>query len=156
MEITKTKFRLLLLVYIIIVVLNGLSDIWTESVVPEIVKQLEPSLPPTESTLAWLLQGVFLFSSLFAGLLGFIGMFFFWSVGRYIYLIGVVLKIVIGLLMTSWIVNTGWEHFFGEVELFLDGVILTLCLYGPAKYLFIKKVEESQIRLKFFRKCLII
>lgn len=143
MRISKTYFRVLLLCYVIVVALNFLSDTWTASVVPDIVKELEPSIQPTESMVLWISQGIFLVSTLVMGLMGFVGMFFFWSPARYIYLIAVVYKILLMLPIVSWQVHTNWEECFGETELFLDGVILTLCFLGPAKYLFVKNRDRQ-------------
>lgn len=136
---TRTQFRGLLLGYLIIVILNALSDTWTPSVVPNSVTELAPTLSPTGFSLLWLFKGLFLFATLLAGLVGFIGMLCFWSAARYIYLIAVFLKILAMFLMVSWIVRTNWESFLGDLELFLDGVILTLCCLGPAKHLFEKE-----------------
>lgn len=111
---------------------------WTASVVPDVVKKLEPS-GPAQSPLPVLLLFPLLIGVLGAGLVGFIGMFCFWSPARHIYLIAVLMKILVTPLMTAWSVHTGWESLFGEMELFLDGIILTLCIVGPAKELFIKK-----------------
>ena len=144
MSITKTQFRLLL-GYIIVVALSVLSDIWTASVVPDIVKELEPSIPQVESMLLWILQGAFIISPLILGLLGFIGMFCFWSASRYIYFIAIALKILQILTMEAWMVYTNWDSFFVEIELFLDGVILTLCLLGPARHLFENKEVTNQV-----------
>jgi hypothetical protein len=127
--------------YIIVVALTILSDFWTVSVVPDVVKELEPSLPLFHCLPLFLLQGIFLISVLAAGLVGFIGLFCFWSPARYIYLVAILLKIICAPLLGSWMVYTGWEELFGELEIFLDGVILTLCLLGPAKHLFEKKEE---------------
>jgi len=138
----KAQFRWLLAGYILVVVLTKLSDVWTTSVVPDVVKQLEPSLP-TQPILLVLLLFALVLGVLGAGLVGFIGMFCFWPLARYIYLVGVLLKVFTYPLFDQWVVVTGWVSMFVGLELFLDGVILTLCLVGPAKELFIKKDESN-------------
>ncbi len=128
--------------YVIVVALCILSGDWTASVIPDVVKKLEPPLlPQTHSLPLLLLQGVFVISLLGAGLVGFIGMFCLWSPARYIYLIAIFFKIT-STPLTLWMVHTGWEELFGEVEIFLDGVILTLCLFGAAKHLFKNKDDQ--------------
>ena len=145
MEIHKAQFRWLLASYILVVALSVLSDFWTASAVPDAVKQLEPSLPTQSMPLLLLLLG-FLLCVLGAGLVGFIGMFCLWAPARFIYLVAVLLKILASPVLAPWMVDTGWESLFGELELFLDGMILTLCLVGPAKELFMKKESNNQMQ----------
>ena len=134
--------RLKSLSYVVVVVLAPLSDVWTASLVPDAVKQLEPSLP-TQSRPLLLLMLAFLLGVLGAGLVGFVGMFCFWGPARYIYLVGVLLKILAEPLLGPWMVNTGWESLFVKLELFLDGAILTLCILGPAKELFTNQGKSN-------------
>jgi len=136
--ITSTQFRWLLATYALVVILTVASDFWTGSAIPIEVQQLENALP-TQSMPLLLLLLAFLVSVVLAGLVGFIGLFCLWSPARYIFLVGVLFKIVSLPLLASWTVTTGWESLFGELELLLDGVILTLCILGPAKELFLKK-----------------
>lgn len=121
-------------------ILSILVGVVTKPLVPSIVRMLEPPLPG-QSFLLQLLLRVFIAAVLGSCLVGLIGMFIFWSLSRYIYLVAVFLKILASPLMASWMVETGWESLFEELELFLDGAILTLCLLGPAKHLFEKKEE---------------
>jgi len=138
---SRSQFRWLLVGYLAVVVLTILSDTMSASLIPKAVKELEASLqaqsPPSLLLLALMV------ATLCAGLIGFIGMFCFWPLSRRIYLIAIFLKILASPLIMSWKVETGWESLFGELELFLDGVILTLCLAGPAKRLFDKQQESN-------------
>lgn len=110
--------------------------------IPAAVRELE-SVLPTQSLPILLALGAFLIALLGAGLTGIIGMFCFWSPARGIFLIATILKILSSPALDSWSVETGWTAIFSETELLLDGVILTLCLVGPAKDLFKKMTKES-------------
>jgi hypothetical protein len=145
MNMTRKEFRWLLAGYIIVVTLTILSDFWAASAVPDIIKAQEPSVKPAQFLPLYLLQGAFLFSVLGAGLIAYIGMFCFWSPARYIFLAAVLLKIISPPIFVPWMIHTGWEELFGELELFLDGVILTLCFLGPAKNLFENKEKSKQV-----------
>jgi len=140
---SKKQFRWLLTGYIVVVIMTILTDYWTASLVPDTVKQLEPSTP-IQSLPLRLLMLAFILCLLGAALVGIFGMFFFWAPARYVYLVGVLLKILLSPILAVWSVDTGWETLFVELELFLDGVILTLCILGPAKDLFEKRKESNQ------------
>ncbi len=143
MKINKAQFRWLLAGYILVETSYMLSHFWTASLVPDAVKQLEPSLP-IQSMPLQLLRLAFLLCAVSVGLVGFVGMFCLWAPARYIYLVGVFLKILAAPLLAPWMVHTGWEHLFAGLEVFLDGAILTLCILGPAKDLFVRKDESNQ------------
>jgi hypothetical protein len=146
MSITKNQFRCLLVIYVIVAVVPILAEDRMASTIPDVVKDLEPpGFQPSKSLLLNILTGLFLISVLCAALVGFIGMFCLWSPARYIYLIAVFFKITYSPL-TLWMVHTGWRELFGEMEIFLDGVILTLCLLGSAKHLFESKTKVSPPR----------
>lgn len=140
MKIYRTQFRYILVVYIVVFVLGITVDSLTNSLVPAAVRELEPWL----STQYQFLRLVFCVALLGAGLIVFVGMFCFWSPARHIYLVTVFVKILASPLMGTWSVETGWGSAFGGLELLLDGVILTLCLVGPAKHLFKKQQKESK------------
>ena len=142
MNISKTQFRILLTSYVFVVIFTILSDFWTTAVVPDAVRQLEPS-HITQPMSVLLLAMLFLIG--ITGIVGFIGMFRLWAPARYIFLIAVLLKVLGSPLLTPWVALTAWETVFGELEIFLDGAILTLCIFGPAKKLFEKKngIQQS-------------
>lgn len=139
---TRAQFRWLLGAYLVVVVLNIAVGAFTESLVPKAVRDLETVLP-TQSLPALLVLGAFLVGVLGAGLTGLIGMFCFWPPARVVFLVAILLKTLASPAMATWLVTTGWEAIFAEMELLLDGVILTLCLVGPAAHLFRREPAES-------------
>ena len=84
----------------------------------------------------WALAFVFSFSTIvICGLAGFIGMFFLWPPAPCLFSIYVAAPILASSLL-SHTVQSGIEELFGHLETFLEGVILTLIFFGPAKDLF--------------------
>jgi hypothetical protein len=75
-------------------------------------------------------------SCLLAGVVGFVGMFFFWPQAPFIYFSGVASKILFSPLLPVKNPRTVWENMCGEIELFLDGLLMALVFFGPAKNLF--------------------
>ncbi|QHI68338.1 hypothetical protein [Tichowtungia aerotolerans] len=137
MKINKTQFRWLLVGYFVVGVAAMTSYFLDASVVPSIVRDLEPKTP-TQSLPLLILLLAFLIVLLGTAVVGFIGMFRFSSRSRYIYLGALLVSILIRPL-DKWCVQTGWEALFSELDMFLGGAILALCIVGPAKELFIKK-----------------
>jgi hypothetical protein len=71
------------------------------------------------------------------GLVGFIGMFFLWYIAPFLFAVSIVGKHFSGpYLQVFWSIKNGWETLLGSLELFMDGVILTLVFFGPARPLF--------------------
>ena len=70
------------------------------------------------------------------GIIGFVGMLFFWPTAPWIFGCGVVGKILLSRIVSAVIIQGGVKHMFNEIELLLNGVILTLIFFGPAKQLF--------------------
>ncbi len=84
------------------------------------------------------------FSSLFLGsfglaIIGVVGMLFFWSPSRYLFLVSLIIRTLVMSLHYKWICITNLHGFFVAAENFLEGAIMALCLVGPAKNLFKKK-----------------
>lgn len=138
---TKKQLRWILCVYCIIVAGSFTVGYLTESMAPENIPRLAPGWLISFPLMAMVICALMLF----AGLAGLIGMFCCWGPSRYLFLAGVMSQIFLLPLFALWTVYTGWQEMFGELELLLDGVILTLCFWGPAKHLFEKrKVDSSQ------------
>lgn len=131
----KAQFRWLLIAYVVVLAMTVIPELYRHLVIPDVVLKLEPAFA-TESTSFTLLKLIYLLLSLGAGLIGIIGMFCLWRPGRYFFLLGVAMKIFSFPLFLSWGAATGWSIFFTDIELLLDGTILTLAMFGPAKYLF--------------------
>ncbi len=138
---TKKQFRWILCVYCAIVAASFIVEYLTESMVPENIPKMEPGWMISFPLIAIIICVVMLT----VGLVGLIGMFCCWGPSRYLFLTAVMSSIFLLPLFALWTVHTGWYEMLGQLELILDGVILTLCLFGPAKHLFEKrKIKSSQ------------
>ena len=138
MKINKTQFRWLLAGYFFISLLTMIFCLVDSPSVPEIVKDLEPGIPqyPLPIMLFWL---IFLITLLVVSIVSFIGIFRLSSRARYYYLGAFLTSIALHPLLDTWDVYTGWQSLSIELNSFLGGVIITLCIAGPAKELFTKK-----------------
>jgi hypothetical protein len=87
----------------------------------------------------WLVFGVFAW----AGVAGLIGMFFLWRPGCFLFLAGVCARVLFPLTLVSWQTKSMWVGLFGELQLLLDGLIIALVFFGPAKALFRKLGAKS-------------
>lgn len=136
---TKKQFRWVLCAYCVIVACSFIVGLWAEFMIPETIREMEPSLR-WENSLPFLYIILRISQALLlAAFVAIAGLFYFWSPSRYIFLAVTIVKIFLLPLCIIWMVHTGWQGMFDELELLLDGVILTLCFFGPAKHLFEKK-----------------
>lgn len=147
----KAQFRWLLIGYGVIVIMGFISDQYSHLVIPDAVLKLEPSYL-AESMSLRMLQLVYVPILGSAGLIGIIGMFCLWSPGRYIFLLGVAMKILGAPLFFSWGTSTGWSALFTGIAVILEGTILTLSLFGPAKDLFAVKKKKSRRSLQHLQQ----
>jgi len=105
---------------------------------PDHVERAKPNRKEILAQKSKLYLGVFTITSCLvvgAGIVGFIGLFFRWHLAPWIFAGSLAGKI---LLFPSvfWKVRSGLEDMFSDLELLLDGVILTLVFFGPARPLF--------------------
>ena len=128
----KGQFRWLLIIYVDVIVMALITEQYRHLLIHDVVIKMDP---------AYLSSGglIYLLISIGAGFVGIIGMFCFWRPGRYIFLLSVVMNLFLYPLFLSWRAETGWHFFFSGIELTLEGAILTLALFGPAKHLFAGK-----------------
>ena len=131
----KAQFRWLLIGYVVIVIMSFIPELYSHLIIPDVVLKLEPSYVAVAESMPLPLRMVRPIMA-GAGLMGIIGMFCLWSPGRYIFLLGVAMRTLGFPLFFSWTVTTGWGVLFSEITVILDGTILTLSLFGPAKHLF--------------------
>ena len=69
------------------------------------------------------------------GIVGFVGMFFRWNLAPWLFALGIACKNLVGPYF-NWTVRSSWEQMCDNLELLLDGAILTLVFFGPARHLF--------------------
>ena len=71
------------------------------------------------------------------GAVGFIGMFFLWHVAPYLFAAAIFFKVFLSPCVTKfWEITNVWEMMCSHTEHILDGVILMLVFFGPARHLF--------------------
>ena len=73
---------------------------------------------------------------------GLIGLLCLWNPARYIFAAAVVGMIMVSPLYSLWWVHTSWELIFFETSRLLEGVIIALVYFGPAKVLFTRKDKK--------------
>lgn len=139
----KAQFRWLLIGYVVIVIMGFVLDHYSHLVIPDAVLKLEPSYA-AESMPLRMVQMVYVPIMAGAGLIGIIGMFCLWSPSRYIFLLGVAMRILGFPFFFSWTASTGWSGLVAGITVILEGNILTLTLFGPAKDLFAAKKKKSR------------
>ena len=128
MKINKKQFRWLLVVYLIVGALKFTSKFISF-----------PDMASQSSDVSKLLLLILVGLSVIMLVVSFIGMFRLSPRSPYIFLGALLLFISTHPLFTSWsvlLVKLGW---------FLGGVIVTLCIAGPVKELFIKKGSNQRV-----------
>ena len=71
------------------------------------------------------------------GIIGFIGMFVFWSPAPKLYIAATIAKTVIyPIFAHARPRRSEWENACGDLEGVLDGIIIAVTLFGPARQLF--------------------
>jgi len=148
MKISKIQFRWLLGLYLFLVILEFLpipTPSWATyygSGTPHNVgSEIATNSLPLLLLMLTCLLGIF-----GAGLIGFVGMIFLWSPSRYMFSGAIILKNLTLPFLNQMLNNTGGMTMLCEFEFFLEGVIVTLCIFGPVKELFIKKDNIQQGR----------
>ncbi len=71
------------------------------------------------------------------GAVGFVGMFFLWHLAPYLFAAAIFCKVFLPPYpATSWHAASGWQMMLFHVEFILDGAILVIAFFGPARHLF--------------------
>jgi len=133
---TATQFIALLCLYLAVVAFNFISG--RLAPLPEHVVKAKPN----RQEILRQRSRVYLAGCLVAnvlvmacGIVGILGMFLFWRFAPWLFGGAVIGKILL-FRLPFWKVSSGLESMLSELELFLDGVILTLAIFGPARHLF--------------------
>jgi hypothetical protein len=135
-HMTQQQFIALLCVYGIVVILAFVTEKFTP--LPVHVSSAKPNRAEILKRKPKAYLGLFaLTAALVIGctIIGFVGMFFFWHVAPWIFACGVAGQILL-FPAVFWSVQSGLVHRLNELELLLDGVILILVFFGPARQLF--------------------
>jgi hypothetical protein len=142
----RRTFRLIVCAYFLLVAAGIICGEFISSVVPpEILKSVPINFP--ESNIIVILGFCMFGAIILAGIVGVIGLFFFWPPSRYIYLAAVLSGIILEPVMRPWYIHTGWTEIFGGLEGLLSGVIITLVFLGPARNLFERERKPSEFKI---------
>jgi len=129
----RKYFIFILILYIAIIVSGGIVEVLTEFMIPPSVVEMEKAAKG--SLLILIIAPLVLLS----GIIGLIGMFCFWEPAIYIFTTAIIAKIVLNPTLGEWKAMTRWDQVFSELEILLDGIIITFIFFGPARKLFIRK-----------------
>ena len=135
---TKAQFRGVLVVYFLFLAGRRFAPYSRESIIPQVVRQAEPSTSPTVGLLSAL--GILLF------VVGMVGMFFFWRPSRYVFVCGMLLYAGVILFDSPWFAGIAWGGFCGYIQHVLQGVIVVLAFVGPAHTFFEKRASINSIQ----------
>jgi len=128
----RKHFIFILIAYIVVIIGGGVSVSLTRFLIPSAVVEIEEM---DEPSLSVLIIGPII---ILGAVVGLIGMLCFWRPAIYIFTAAVIAKIILSPILGTWKAVASWETVFGELEILLDGIIITLIFFGPAKNLFIK------------------
>jgi len=125
---TTKIFRTLILVSLALSIANVVSEIMSGSQLPESLRTYKESIGATPTP--GLLAGVLLaFSVILLGLIGTIGLLFFWRPARILYSIATIAAFPLSFAFGP-IVSTEWTHFFTITATCLGGVLWALMFFS--------------------------
>ena len=133
---TQKQFFMVLCCYGLVVILGFVAEKFGS--LPDHVISAKPNRMDILSRKSKFYLGVFTLTNVLVigcGVTGFIGMFFLWRFAPWLFVAGIAGKVML-FRTTFWKVRSGLEDMFSEIELLLDGVILTLVFFGPARHFF--------------------
>jgi hypothetical protein len=136
---TRQQFNVLLYVYALVVTLGFVVGKFV--LLPDHVVSAKPNRMDILRRKSKFYLGVFTLTNTLVigcGAVGFIGMFFLWQFTPWLFAGSIAGKIFL-FPTTFWKVRSGLDDMLSEIELLLDGVILTLVFFGLARHLFFGK-----------------
>jgi hypothetical protein len=137
---TRNAFRLLLLFYILLFILGTINIFMIEgkfipSDIIERAKKAEFIFMDDTPFVIQVIIVAIMGLTILTGFVGFLGMLFFWSKSRYLFALAIILRILL-TFSEKWGVSSSLNSFLGEFVTLLDGIIICLIFWGPAKSLF--------------------
>ena len=133
---SEIHFHAILLAYAALIALNvmlGSLPLYGGTVRRDLVREYLRSRPRARS-LPFLIVGVLIIAS---GLVGYVGMFFFWSPAPIIFTAATVSKqVLFPVFLPVSNRKSEWEGACSSIEHMLDGFIAAITILGPARNLF--------------------
>jgi len=144
----KRRFRTLLSVYFLCVILSATTGPIEKRVIPpDVLHRAEGATFVLMPEIAFVIR-VTVASILAAGIVtwvvGYIGLWFFWRPSRYLFMGAVLFKIAASL-GAVWGASSGFGRALGELELLLEGVIVCCSFWGDARPLFVREPTSHRI-----------
>ena len=132
----EIQFRAILLAYVALIALNvalGRLPLYGGAVRHDRVRDYLRSRPRARS-IPFIIVGVLIIA---AGIVGYVGMFVFWSPARIVFTIATVSKqVLFPVFLPVSNPKSEWESACSSLESMLDGFIAAITLLGPARSLF--------------------
>jgi hypothetical protein len=130
------QFRMLLLAYAALIALNVVLKrlpLYGGAIRRDLVRDYLRSRPRVRS-LPFIVVGAFIIAG---GIIGYVGMLFFWSPAPIIFTIATVSKqIIFPVFIPVSNPKSEWERACGSIENMFDGFIAAITLLGPARSFF--------------------
>lgn len=136
----KSHWRLIMLVYLLVLVM---TIVMVRSSWSELPPGVAAALRTKQLSHLEFVLGI---ATLLALTVGYIGMFLCWGPSRHIYSVALLGKLSYSLAV-PWSAQIARVVFLGNLELLLDGVLITLIWAGPAKHLFNTKRPDPALTL---------
>ena len=149
---SKTAFRVLVVLYILLIPLGAVDLIVEGKLVPhDVIHRAQKAdflfMDETPMVIQIILVSVMIMTILFV-IVGIIGMYFFWNPARYLFLASAILMTLLAF-SSKWDVGSCYNTAIGGISVLLEGMIISLVFWGPAKVYFkVKDKNVSQIAIK--------
>jgi hypothetical protein len=133
---SREYFYILLVAYAFVVAINFTED-WILSLKDKSPRKREICEYLKTKPKLYRVAVMLIFSvTVIAGVVGYIGMYFFWPLSPFIYFTSIATKLFYTPFFPVRYESSSLERTCIEIELFLDGVLMTLIFFGSAKTLF--------------------
>ena len=136
---TKYSFRIALIIYSMIHILGQIGYRFAASEIPpEVYKAQWELLGAYPSFSTWLVSVIVLILNL----VGVVGMFFFWSRARLLFLVSVAAQLIlIPFFLPSWSAINWYQSLYHQSMFLMNGIIIGILFIPSARPLFVNTYE---------------
>lgn len=141
MKITRSKFRIFVVVVFLLSILSGFADvIFQDSVIIKLNEYAETLEPEIQQDSLNLIIGALVFAVIYL-LYSFIGLILFWNMARHVYLVGFVIILPMEIFMGP-VIMSGLRTFVYDFAMVLCGFLLALIYSSPVNEYFTVKSNK--------------
>lgn len=141
MKITRSKFRIFVVVVFLLSILSGFADvIFQDSVIIKLNEYAETLEPEIQEDSLNLIIGALVFAVIYL-LYSFIGLILFWNMARHVYLVGFVIILPMEIFMGP-VIMSGLRTFVYDFAMVLCGFLLALIYSSPVNEYFTVKSNK--------------